>query len=172
MFAFSNFEEFAYYLVEVAKNNHLKSIREGTHLKSFEIDEEVGDFKAIGSILQYMSNFQNKLVNLDKDKRIVYFDQFRLQTPVFISKIREQIETKMMRFLIENGIPANIKPSGFSIECLQKMVFYLMKKGILYYLDINPHYKYTYICKSTNSYKSIIIYYSTNLNFIILIFIF
>ena len=77
-----------------------------------------------------MSNFQNKLVSLDKDKKILYFDQFRLQTPIFISKIRDQIETLMMRFLIENGIPANIKPSGFSIECLQKMFNFLMKKGI------------------------------------------
>ena len=57
------FEDFAYYLVETAQTNVLNCLNKGTFNEAIEIDDR-GDFKALGTVKQYFSCLQNKLINL------------------------------------------------------------------------------------------------------------
>ena len=132
------FEQFAYYLVETAKSNILAEILANTEAidEHFGLDENTGDFKATGTIKQYLSNFQNKIVSMDRNKEIEYFDKFREQhikgsSPVFISKIRREIEKLMMRFLIEKGIPSKFKIVGISKENLATIIKHMLEGDIV-----------------------------------------
>ena len=127
------FEDFAYYLVETAQANVLNQLSKGTFNEAIEIDDR-GDFKALGTVKQYFSNLQNKLVSLDKNKEIRYFDQFRMQlngaAPLFIHNIRSEITKRMMRFLISHGIAVTIKPVGMSKKNLKILIQHILSQGI------------------------------------------